>query len=394
MTNRSILGRFLVLYGALYASFGVVSPFLPVFLSARGIEAEALGMLLGATTIVRILSAPLAGRFADVLHAFRPELATFAVLAGIALLLCLPAHAFWPLVLACLFQAAMVAPLVPLSDAMALATAQPGGEFSRGAFEYGWVRGAGSAAFIAGLLLAGQMTGWLGLASILWSGAFLLFATALASARLPDSSTPTPNTGNAQPRQGWLVLTHQQSFVRLIVVAALLLGSHAMHDSFAMISWREAGIPSSVTSVLWSESVAAEVLVFLWIGPFVLRRLRPTTAMTIAAIGGIARWSVLAQTTAIPALALVEPLHGLTFALLHLACMRLIAQTVPSSLAGTAQALYGVVGIGGATALLTIASGWLYARFGPHGFFAMAGLCIAALPAIASLRRPLSASSD
>src|SRR5919109_1266905 len=181
MTNTSILGRFLVLYGALYASFGVVSPFLPVFLSGRGIEAEALGMLLGAMTIVRILSAPLAGRLADVLHAFRLELAIFALLSAIALLLCLPAHAFWPLVLACLFQAAMIAPLVPLSDAMALATAQPRGNFSRGAFEYGWVRGAGSAAFIAGLLLAGQMTGWLGLVSILWSGAFLLFATALAS---------------------------------------------------------------------------------------------------------------------------------------------------------------------------------------------------------------------
>jgi PPP family 3-phenylpropionic acid transporter len=297
-------------------------------------------------------------------------------------------------VLACLFQAAMIAPLVPLSDAMALATAQPRGDFSRGAFEYGWVRGAGSAAFIAGLLLAGQMTGWLGLASILWSGAFLLFATALASARLPDISSARPNDTDAQPPQGWLVLIRQQSFVRLIVVAALVLGSHAMHDSFAMISWRQAGIASSTTSVLWSESVAAEVLVFLWIGPFALRRLRPTTAMTIAALCGIARWSVLAQTTAIPALALVEPLHGLTFALLHLACMRLIAQTVPSSLAGTAQALYGVVGIGGATALLTIASGWLYARFGPHGFFAMAGLCLTAVPAIASLRRALPASSD
>src|SRR5262249_39047289 len=50
--------------------------------------------------------------------------------------------------------------------------------------------------------------------------------------------------------------------------------------------------------------------------------------------------------------------HGLTFALLHLACMRLIAQIVPSGVAGTAQALYGLLGVGVATALLTICSGF------------------------------------
>jgi PPP family 3-phenylpropionic acid transporter len=393
MKPGRILARYLVLYGALYAAFGISSPFLPPFLAARGIRPEALGILLAGTTVVRMFSAPLAGRLADARHTFRLELAAFAVVAAIALLLYLPAHAFWPLVLVSLFQAAMLAPLVPLSDAMALAAAQPGGNPKRGAFEYGWVRGAGSAAFICGLLLAGQLTGHLGLASIMWSSACLLFATALAAAWLPESMPSGTEKVRTPPRRIWLALLRQQSFVRLIIVAALVLGSHAMHDAFAMISWQDAGIPSSVTSVLWSESVAAEVIVFLWIGPFLLRRFDPTTALTISALCGIVRWAVLAQTAAIPALALAEPLHGFTFALLHLSCMRIIAQTVPSSLAGSAQALYGVMGIGGTTALLTIVAGWLYARFGAHGFLAMAGLCIAALPAIVALRRALSAVS-
>jgi MFS transporter, PPP family, 3-phenylpropionic acid transporter len=393
MSDRKALQRFLVLYGALYAAFGVTSPFLPPFLAARGIEAEALGVVLGAATAVRMISAPLAGRVADVMRAFRLELACFAVLSAIAGLLYLPAHLFLALVIVCLLQAAMLAPLVPLSDASALAAAQPQGDRERGAFEYGWVRGAGSAAFICGLLLAGQVVDWLGLPSIMWFGAFLLLATAVAALRLPATGPiQAINAGAGQPH-AWLVLLRQQSFIGLIVVAALVLGSHAMHDSFAMIRWREAGISSAITSVLWSESVAAEVLVFLWVGPFILNRLRATTALTIAALFGIVRWTVLAQTTAIGLLALVEPLHGFTFALFHLACMRIIAQTVPSDLAGTAQAVYGAIGIGGTTALLTIASGWLYARFGASAFLAMAGLCFVALPFIWSLQRTLSASS-
>jgi hypothetical protein len=45
------------------------------------------------------------------------------------------------------------------------------------------------------------------------------------------------------------------------------------------------------------------------------------------------------------ALALVQPLHGFTFALLHLATMRVIGDTVPRPLAATAQTVYGVVGV-------------------------------------------------
>jgi PPP family 3-phenylpropionic acid transporter len=93
----------------------------------------------------------------------------------------------------------------------------------------------------------------------------------------------------------------------------------------------------------------------------------------------------MAQTSDVLALMLVQPLHGLTFALLHLACMQLIAATVPSQVAATAQAVYAL-GAGAATAVLTLASGSLYARLGPAGFAAMAALCLVAVPLTRGLR--------
>ena len=56
--RRDLLLRFLLLYGVLYCSFGLSSP----FLAARGIGSEWLGFLLGCGTAVRLLSAPFAGR--------------------------------------------------------------------------------------------------------------------------------------------------------------------------------------------------------------------------------------------------------------------------------------------------------------------------------------------
>src|SRR5262245_65780279 len=108
---------------------------------------------------------PIGGRLADRLHAFRAELAVCAILAASAALLYLAAHGFWTVMAISLLQAAALAPLVPLADALSLAHARP--RKSTAGFEYGWLRGAGSAAFIAGTLLAGHAVCGFGLSEII-----------------------------------------------------------------------------------------------------------------------------------------------------------------------------------------------------------------------------------
>jgi MFS transporter, PPP family, 3-phenylpropionic acid transporter len=83
----------------------------------------------------------------------------------------------------------------------------------------------------------------------------------------------------------------------------------------------------------------------------------------------------------------VEPLHGLTFALLHLACMQMLSVVAPTALAATAQGIYGGVAVGTMTAIMTLVSGPLYGAFGPRAFWFMALLCAAALPIAFAMRR-------
>lgn len=136
---------------------------------------------------------------------------------------------------------------------------------------------------------------------------------------------------------------------------------------------------ASVISILWSEAVAAEVIVFLLIGPVLLARIGPRGAAALAAGAGAIRWTIAGVTTSVLPLSLVQPLHGLTFALLHLACMRMMATFVPVSLCATAQSIYAF-GAGVTTAALTVLSGILYAKYGGASFFPMAVLCAIALP--------------
>jgi MFS transporter, PPP family, 3-phenylpropionic acid transporter len=384
----SALARFILLYAVMYAAFGVASPFLPTFITARGLPPEQLGLVLGAGTAVRLLTAPLAGRLGDSIQALRVVLVVSTALAASVTLGYLPAHGFWTFLAISLLHAASLAPITILADALALGSASPPPGSGRRGFEYGWVRGTGSAAFIVGTLLSGRAVSAFDLDVIIWLQALLLGAAALAATLVPELIHNRTADEVRAPVRGVLPLLRLPLFRNLVLVAALILGSHAMHDAFAVIRWRTAGISPVTASVLWSESVAAEVFVFFIIGPALIRRLTPAGAIATAALAGMLRWTVMAQTSDVIALALVQPLHGITFALLHLACMRLIACTVPQGLEGTAQAIYGTVGIGAATAVLTLVSGGLYARLGAQGFWVMAALCALAFPLTWKLRQP------
>ena len=373
----SPLHRFVTLYALMYAAFGVSSPFMPAFFEGRGLAPEQLGMLFAAGTAIRLISGPLGGRLADLTQGLRAVLATCEIVAALVAVGLLSAPIFTPLLLTSLLHAAALAPTTTLADALALGAAKP--RDARQGFEYGWVRGTGSAIFVVGTLMSGQVVDSWGLASIIVLQAALLVAAAGAATLvpMPERREPVVTAPHAAP-VGVVALLRMPLFRRVMLVSGLVLGSHAMHDTFAVIRWNAAGITATMASVLWSESVAAEVIVFFLVGPMLLTRLRPAGVRVSAAAAGVVRWVAMASSTSVITLALAQPLHGLTFAALHLACMRLIPAIVPQHLAATAQAMYAL-GAGATTALLTLASGWLYATLGPQGFLLMALLCAAAL---------------
>ena len=375
--HKSALPRFIALYGALFAAFGVASPFLPGLLIERGLNASSLGFVLGLGSAVRLVAGPLGGRLADRRGAARLVLTTGLAASALVALGYGPARGLAPLALVVLAHAALLAPLTPIADALSLGAA------GRDGFDYGWVRGTGSAAFIVASAAAGQAVGWLGAGVIIWLNAGLLAVSALLAARAPNSP-PAPRVAAASGRARDLLQV--PGFVRLMLVAALIGGSHALHDGFEVIRWRAAGMGPGAAGLLWAESVLAEVLVFFALGRPLIDRLGIRGAAMLSALAGIVRWGAASQTAALSVMALVEPLHGLTFALLHLVCMRTISLTVPGPLAATAQAVYGTLAVGAATTALTFASGPLYGSFGANSFFVMAALCVVAIPVAAGLR--------
>ena len=206
---------------------------------------------------------------------------------------------------------------------------------------------SGSAAFIIGTTMSGWVAANAGLASIIWFSGTLLVIGGIAALLLPKLPGGNATHNEARPPlvRDWALLLRLAVYRRVLIIAALVEGSHALHDAFSVIRWQTAGIDLPIIGLLWSESVLSEVIVFLLIGPRLVSLFGPGGACALAAGAGVIRWTVVAFTTCPVLLGLVQPLHGLTFALLHLACMRLIVQVVPIRLAATAQSIYGTVSV-------------------------------------------------
>jgi PPP family 3-phenylpropionic acid transporter len=375
VTSPSALPRFLMLYGAMFAAFGVASPFLPGLLKQDGLLPWELGLVLASGTAIRLVAGPSGGRLADRTGRASAVLAGFSAASALVATAYAPARGLAALLAVSVLHAAVLAPLTPVADALALGSAQ-----GKPGFRYGWVRGAGSAAFIVATLASGQLVGRIGLGIIVWLNAGLLAVAAILAPFLPDRvAGSAPRSTSPMQKGSIAALLRVPGFTRLMVVVALVGGSHALHDSFEVIRWRTAGMSASRASILWAISVSAEVVVFVFFGAGLLKRLGPARAMGLSAAAGVLRWGTAALTASFPILVFVEPLHGLTFALLHLACMDVIARSVPIGLASTAQAFYATVAMGATSSIVTLASGPLYGHFGASAFWPMAAMCGAAL---------------
>lgn len=374
---RGGIGAYVLLYVALYGAFGVASPFWPMLFDSKGLTTQEIGWALAAGLVFRLAAGPLIGRVADATGSPRLVLGISILAAAAAAAAFAAANIFLSVLVVVLVQAAALAPITSIADALTVnrvispLTGKP--------IEYGLIRGAASLAFLSGTLVVGQFIAATGIDSVIWLNVGLLVTAAAAVVFLPRSGAAEAGAGGDVAPVEARALMKVPAFRTVIVIAALVYGSHALYDAFAVIRWDDAGLDASVISMLWAEAVAAEVVVFFLVGPWLISRIGVRGAAALAAVAGIVRWSAIGFTESVLVLSLLQPLHGLTFALLHLACMRVLGTVIPAALAATSQALYAF-GASFVTAVLMLCAGPLYADYGGAAFLSMAALCAMAVP--------------
>lgn len=354
-----------------FFAYGVYLPFWALWFKDQGVSAADVGVLMGigfaTRCVANLVLTPRIHKAEHLIQALRGL--SVAALAFVVFHL-FTGGSFWMMALATVLFNLCCGPIVPLSDAMANYYAR------LKMLDYGRTRLWGSVAFIAGSLAVGYLVKLYGANMIIYTALVGVAFSILVVVRHPTPMPVTQQTSH-QPRPKLGQLLCEWPVVKFLLLVALLQGSHAAYYAFSSIYWKEAGHSEAVIGYLWSLGVAAEVLLFagskrLFAG-WSLRAM-----FVVAALGVMARWGMTASTTAIAALVMIQLLHGVTFAIAHIAAIQYIQHAEPHKMVAL-QALYNAIPLGAFIALMTTLSGWGYEQWGAGVFWAMAAMGALAL---------------
>jgi PPP family 3-phenylpropionic acid transporter len=242
--------------------------------------------------------------------------------------------------------------------------------------DYGRTRLWGSIAFIAGSTVVGFLVAQYGTDMIILTALAGTLAALIFSLR---STSPMPITTQEEQteRPKLSEILREVPVIRFLALVALIQGSHAAYYSFSSIYWKEAGYSEDIIGYLWSLGVVAEVGIFA-----LSKRLFSGWSLrlmfALASVGVMVRWGLTASTTALFALVMIQLLHGITFAVAHIAAIQYIQQSEQRKIVAL-QALYNAIPLGAVIALMTTLSGWGYENWGANVFWAMAAMGVLAL---------------
>lgn len=364
-SSRGFVVRMSVFYAASFLFVGVLMPFFPLWLSAKGLDAAAIGLILSVPAFVRIGAVPFFTRFADRRNALREVLIAATSVAAIGYAALGFTNGVVAILVVLIIASFAYSPIVALGDAFALR----GLKVHRAS--YGAIRLWGSVAFIAANLGAGFLLDIIRPEYLIWVIAGVAALTAMAAFRLVAPPLAPSHESGAKPPPLW----RNPAFLAVILAASLIQASHAFYYGFSTISWSRAGFDGLSIGLLWALGVVAEIVLFA-----LSRRLPPWFApeflLLIGAGGGVIRWLVMAGDPPGWSLPFLQCLHAASFGCTHLGLIGYVARHAPERYAATAQGYFAIAN-GLLLGLATLLAGLLYARHGAAGYAGMALIALA-----------------
>lgn len=353
--------RLSLFYTALFCFMGVLLPFWPVWLKARGLSPEDIGLLFGLATFIRIITNPLIAQEADRRGSRKPFMIALSAASFVIFLIYFRTESFWPILLVTLAFNACWGALMPLAESLTFMKAKIEG------FQYGRIRLWGSLAFIVSAAFAGWVISEAGEEVIMPLSASALALTFLVALYLPRSRAQKAVEG----RNPMAPLFRNRPFLLIMIAAALIQSSHAVYYGFATIHWRGVGYSDTLIGFLWAEGVIAEIVLFTY-GTRLIGRIGPAKMVLIAGLVGIVRWTLTGASDSLSVLIIVQSLHAFTFGAAHLGAVHYISANIPEELSATAQSIYSAVVMGIAMGVMMILAGHLYGAFNAGAFYFVA----------------------
>ncbi len=372
--------RSCLVYVANFSAAGLNQPYLPVWLSSRGLGDSEIALVISAPMFLRLVLTPLFGSIADRTGNYR----TFVnVMAPIALVfaLCMSfAQGFWQIFGLAALTMVVWHSIGPVVDASVMRLIRRGI-----AGNYGRVRLWGSASFAAATVIGGFILGWGGPNAV-----FAAFVCALALLTVTSFFMPGINPVSPHARRKGFNVLKRPLLLVVFLSAALVFASQATFNTFGTVHMRELGYPDGAIGMLWALATSSEVAMF-WAGPIIAGVLGPIGLLVLASVAAIIRWSLMSLDPGIGFTAVLQLLHAATFSGTYLGLMGFVQAAVEDEVGARAQTTFATM-LGLVTATATMANGPLYRELGAGAYAAAAVLPVISLVLLLVFRNRLLAA--
>lgn len=380
MSSR-IFGLRLSLFNAvLFLGSGIQLPFLPLWLKDKALSEGEIALVVAMMMAVRILAIPVGTFVADLTGSRRIIIIVSAFGTFAAYLLLHFMNGFVPILIVGMLAAAMLAPIAPLTEVLAIEGSAHFG------IDYGRIRLWASLSFLAGSLIAGALLEVIPVHSVILLIAAAQGLGALVTLVLPHDGAL--RLGEQTPTSLPAVFAVALSSVFVIFMAAASIGqsSHGLLYAFGSVYYDDLGFSKLTIGELWAVSVTFEILMFAFSGVF-YKRFGSVTLIAIGTGCGILRWFVMGLEPPLAMMFVISALHAGSFGLTHLGTMHFIRENVPDNMRNSMQGLFSVLSSGILMSATMWSSGPLYGLMGGKAYFVMASYSAIAFALALILRR-------
>jgi len=366
MSSRNFSLRLSLFNAVLFLGAGIQLPFLPLWLKDRGLSDAEVALVVGLMMAVRIIGIPFGTFIADLAQRRRAVIIACTFGATAAYLVLNVVAGFWPILICGMLAAALLAPVVPLTEVLAVE-----GRAHYG-LDYGRIRLWASLSFLSGSVAAGALLEIIPMHAVILliagaQGAGALFSLLLPQDRAVRGARHVPVRFSAV-----FATLAGGSFLVFLLAAGLGQASHGFLYAFGSVHYEALGYSKFTIGKLWAVGVLAEVLMFAFSNRF-YRALGSVRLIMLGTALAALRWLVTGFEPPLLVLFAIQTLHAASFGFTHLGTMHFIRERVPENMRNSAQGFYSMLSSGVLMSTTMWASGLLYGALGGGAYFVMAG---------------------
>jgi len=359
--NVRIAGFYFAYFGVLGAFVGYWTP----YLVSRGFSAELVGYTHAMIGVSRATVPLLWGWLAD-RSGQRMAMIRGASIASLLTFAAIPfVDGVWFVVALTVGYTLFWNALLPQFEVVALRHMGGAGH------GYARVRLWGSIGYIVALMAAGALIDAVGIGGepVIVSGLFLAMSAVAWLVPEPPGRAAAP-VADAQPAVSLAQVLRRPAVVALLIACLCSQASFQPYYLFFTVLMDAQGHARTVTGLLWSLGVTAEIGIFLVVGRL-LARFPAGSLMTVVLGLTALRWLLIGLLPdVLPVLLFAQLLHAAAFGVYHALAMQYVHTLFPADQQGRGQAIYISVAYGVGGSLGALITGWGWAHLSPAAVFA------------------------